>query len=73
MGDHPNSIMERWVQTCRRELLDRTLIWKQRHLLHVLREFERFYNGHRPHQDTADARPLYPLPRRSPIRTRSPS
>jgi putative transposase len=32
-----NSIMERWVQTCRRELLDRTLIWNQRHLLHVLR------------------------------------
>src|SRR5438045_861859 len=22
-----NSIMERWVQTCRRELLDRTLVW----------------------------------------------
>ena len=31
-----NSIMERWVQTCRRELLDRTLIWNQPHLLHVL-------------------------------------
>jgi hypothetical protein len=28
-----NAIMERWVQTCRRELLDRTLIWNQRHLL----------------------------------------
>ncbi|MFF4875471.1 hypothetical protein [Micromonospora sp. NPDC000668] len=41
-----NSIMERWVQTCRRELLDRTLIWNQRHLLHALREFEQFYNGH---------------------------
>jgi hypothetical protein len=26
-----NSIMERWVQTCRHELLDRTLIWNQRH------------------------------------------
>nr|WP_238545236.1 MULTISPECIES: hypothetical protein [Streptomyces] len=26
-----NSAMERWVQTCRRELLDRTLIWNQRH------------------------------------------
>jgi putative transposase len=57
-----NSIMERWVQTCRRELLDRTLIWNQRHLLHALREFERFYNGHRPHQGIANARPLCPLP-----------
>jgi hypothetical protein len=37
------SIMERWVRTCRRELLDRTLIWNQRHLLHVLREYETFY------------------------------
>jgi Integrase core domain len=50
-----NSIMERWVQTCRRELLDRTLIWNQHHLLHALREFERFYNGHRPHQGIANA------------------
>jgi putative transposase len=57
-----NSIMERWVQTCRRELLDRTLIWNQRHLLHALREFEQFYNGHRPHQGIANARPMYPLP-----------
>lgn len=57
-----NSIMERWVQTCRRELLDRTLIWNQPHLVHVLREFEHFYNGHRPHQGIANARPLQPLP-----------
>ncbi|WP_406308797.1 integrase core domain-containing protein [Streptomyces sp. NBC_00623] len=57
-----NSIMERWVQTCRRELLDRTLIWDQRHLLHALREFETFYNEHRPHQGLANARPLHPLP-----------
>ena len=39
--------MERWVQTCRRELLDRTLIGNQQHRLHALREFEQFYNGHR--------------------------
>ncbi|WP_217919113.1 transposase [Actinomadura sp. BRA 177] len=51
-----------WVQTCRRELLDRTLIWNQRHLLHALREFEAFYNEHRPHQGIANARPLKPLP-----------
>jgi putative transposase len=37
-----NAIMERWVRTCRRELLDRTLIWNQRHLLHALREYEAF-------------------------------
>lgn len=35
-----NALMERWVRTCRRELLDRTLVWNQRHLLHALREFE---------------------------------
>ncbi|MFA1551890.1 integrase core domain-containing protein [Actinomadura chokoriensis] len=57
-----NAVMERWVQTCRRELLDRTLIWNQRHLLHNLREFETFYNAHRPHQGIANSRPLKPLP-----------
>ena len=63
-----NSIMERWVQTCRPELLDRTLIWNQAHLLHALREFEQFYNSHRPHQGiaqrpaTARAAPTNPRP-----------
>jgi putative transposase len=57
-----NSIRERWVRTCRHELLDRTLIWNQRHLLHALHEFEIFYNGHRPHQGIANARPRARLP-----------
>jgi putative transposase len=57
-----NSIMERWVRTCRRELLDRMLIWNKRHLLHALREYELFYNAHRPHQGITNARPLAPLP-----------
>ena len=35
-----NSITERSVDSCRRELLDRTLIWNQRHLMAVLREYE---------------------------------
>jgi putative transposase len=60
-----NSIIERWIQTCRHEVLDRTLIWNQRHLLHTLREYEQFYNNHRPHQGIANTRPLRPLP--SPI------
>jgi transposase len=57
-----NSIMERWVQTCRHELLDRTLIWNQAHLLHALAEFESFYNQHRPHRTLHSAAPLRPVP-----------
>jgi putative transposase len=66
-----NSIIERWVQSCRHELLDRTLIWNQRHLLHALREYEQFYNSHRPHQGIANARPLQPLPQAIPDRAQT--
>jgi putative transposase len=41
-----NAIMERWIQSCRRELLDRMLVWNQTHLSHALREYERHYNAH---------------------------
>ncbi|WTW98851.1 integrase core domain-containing protein [Streptomycetaceae bacterium NBC_01309] len=57
-----NAVMERWVRTCRHELLDRTLIWNQRHLFHALREFERHYNTHRPHRTLHQAAPLRTLP-----------
>ena len=57
-----NSLMERWIQTCRRELLDRTLVWNQRHVLHALCVFETHYNEHRPHRALAQAARLSPLP-----------
>jgi hypothetical protein len=57
-----NAIMERWIGGCRRELLDRTLIWDQRHLLRVLREYENHHNEHRPHRSLGQAAPLKPLP-----------
>ena len=57
-----NAIMERWIRTCRTELLDRTLILNQAHLLHILREFEAFYNDHRTHRALQAAAPLRPLP-----------
>ncbi|WP_394367750.1 hypothetical protein [Nonomuraea phyllanthi] len=50
--------MERWVQSCRHELLDRCLVWNERHLRHALREYERFYNQHRAHQALSQAAPL---------------
>ena len=57
-----NSIMERWIGSCWRELLDRTLIWNQRHLMSVLRVYEDFYYAHRPHRVLNQAAPLRPLP-----------
>ncbi|MEV0615400.1 integrase core domain-containing protein [Nonomuraea sp. NPDC050404] len=57
-----NSIMERWVQTCRRELLDRCLLWNERHLRHALGEYERFYNEHRAHQALDQAAPVRAVP-----------
>jgi transposase InsO family protein len=57
-----NSIMERWIGSCRRELLDRTLVWNQRHLMIVLREYEDSCNTHRPHRALKQAAPHRPLP-----------
>jgi transposase InsO family protein len=57
-----NAIMERWIGSCRREQLDHTLIWNQRHLLRVLREYEAHHNEHRPHRALNQAAPLKATP-----------
>jgi len=51
------------VGTCRRELLDRMLIWNQAYLPHALREFETDYNLHRPHRSPSRNGPFRPVPR----------
>ena len=52
--------------SCRRELLDRTPVWNQRHPMTVLRECEDFYNTHynthRTHRALKQAAPLRRLP-----------
>ncbi len=60
-----NSLVERWIQSRRHELLDRTLLWNQAHLLHALHEQKQFYNAHRPHRGISNARPMHPLPQPS--------
>ncbi|MFF0869914.1 hypothetical protein ACFYUV_49735 [Nonomuraea sp. NPDC003560] len=62
-----NSIMERWVQTCRRELLDRCLLWNDGHLRHSLGEYEKLNNEHRAHQALDQA--AYSAPPRPAHRT----
>ena len=57
-----NAIAERWIGGCRRELLDRTLIWNQAHLLRILRDYETHHNQHRPHRSLHGAAPLKPIP-----------
>ena len=55
-----NAIAERWIGGCRREILDRTLIWNQAHLRRILRPYET-HNQHRPHRSLDAAAPLKPL------------
>jgi putative transposase len=57
-----NAIAERWIGGCRRELLDRTLIWNQAHLRRILRQYQTHHNQHRPHRSLDSAAPLKPLP-----------
>jgi putative transposase len=57
-----NAIAERWIRGCRRELLDRALIWNQHHLRRILRDYENRHNQHRPHRCLHGAAPLKPLP-----------
>ena len=57
-----NAITERWIGRCRRELLDRTLVWNQAHLRQILRQYETHHNQHRPHRSLHGAAPLKPLP-----------
>jgi hypothetical protein len=57
-----NAIAERWIGGCRRELLDRTLVWNENHPRRILREYETHHNQHRPHRSLHGATPLKPLP-----------
>jgi putative transposase len=57
-----NAIAERWIGGCRRELLDRTIVWNQAHLRRIMRSYEIHHNEHRPHRSLAEAAPLKPLP-----------
>jgi len=63
-----NAIIERWIGGCRREFLDRTLVWNQAHLLRILRNYKAHHNQHRPHRALHGAAPLKPLPSLSILR-----
>jgi transposase InsO family protein len=57
-----NAIMERWVGSVRREILDWILIINAAHLRAVLAEYATHFNTHRPHRSLNQASPLRALP-----------
>jgi len=44
-----NGIAERWVESCRRDLLDQVLVLNERHLKRLLSEYVRYYHEDRTH------------------------
>jgi transposase InsO family protein len=44
-----NGIAERWVGSCRRDLLDHVIPRNERHLRRLLSEYVRYYQGDRTH------------------------
>ncbi len=54
-----NAVAERFVETVRRECLDRMLILGRRHLEAVLAEYLDHYNDHRPHRSIDQRSPRH--------------
>ena len=40
-----NGVAERWVDSCRRDLLDHVIVLIERHLKRLLSEYVRYYHG----------------------------
>ena len=56
-----NGVAERWVGSCRRDLLDHVIILNARHLKRLMAEYIRYYHEDRTHlglaKDTPESRP----------------
>jgi putative transposase len=55
-----NARAERWVQTVKREMLDRFVVFGETHLRYLLSEFLSHYHEARPHQSLGNAPPCGP-------------
>jgi putative transposase len=57
-----NGVAERWVGSCRRDLLDHVIVLNERHLKRLMAEYVRYYHEDRTHlglaKDTPGGRPI---------------
>jgi putative transposase len=57
-----NGVAERWVGSCRRDLLDHVVVLNERHLKRLMAEYMRYYHEDRTHlglaKDTPASRPV---------------
>jgi len=52
-----NGVAERWVESCRRDLLDHVIIFNERHLKRLMADYVRFYHDDRTHLGLAKDTP----------------
>ncbi len=66
-----NGVAERWVGSCRRDLLDQVIPLNERHLKRLLSEYVQYYHLDRTHlglkKDTPNLRPVAQLNRNSKV------
>jgi putative transposase len=52
-----NGVAERWVGSCRRDLLDHVIVVNERHLKRLMSEYLRYYHDDRTHLGLAKGTP----------------
>jgi transposase InsO family protein len=61
-----NGVAERWIGSCRRDLLDHVVAFNEAHLIRLLKDYVSYYHTDRTHdgleKDTPAPRPVAPKP-----------
>ena len=61
-----NGVAERWIGTCRRDLLDHVIVLGERHLIRLMKDYIQYYHEDRSHlslaKDAPAGRPVTPRP-----------
>jgi putative transposase len=59
-----NRVAERWVESCRHDLLDHIIPLNERHLKRLLSEYVRYYHQDRTHLGLGKGTPEHRIPSR---------